>query len=128
MLTGEKTGGTGCGKYKLKEDKGMKIHQNDLFRLMDVEVEEREEVLQKNNRNSNVMHTPVYQADDVKRLRAKLQMSQKVFAKLMGSSIRTIEYWEAGAKKTSGAANRLMQVFDLDPDLPEILGFIEKHE
>ncbi|MBC1339424.1 type II toxin-antitoxin system MqsA family antitoxin [Listeria innocua] len=106
----------------------MKIHQNDLFRVMDVEVEEKEGVLQKNNRNSHVIKTPVYQAKDVKKLRAKLQMSQKVFAKLMGSSIRTIEYWEAGAKKTSGAANRLMQVFDLDPELPEVLGFIEKQE
>lgn len=106
----------------------LKVHQKDLFKVMDVEVEEIVEPIKRDNRNSSILETRVFAAEDVKSLRAKLNVSQKVFAKLMGASIRMIEYWESGTKKTSGTANRLMQIYDMDPELPEALGLLEEQE
>lgn len=46
----------------------------------------------------------------------KLHMSQGAFAKLLGVSVRVIQSWEQDEKKPSGAARRLLQVAEKNPD------------
>lgn len=41
-------------------------------------------------------------ANDVKRIRASLELSQSQFAELLGVSVRTVQDWEQG-KNTPGA-------------------------
>lgn len=42
--------------------------------------------------------------------RAKMDMSQSQFAKLLGVSVRTLQEWEQGRKKPTGAAQTLLRV------------------
>jgi putative transcriptional regulator len=42
--------------------------------------------------------------------RAKLELSQSQFAKLLGVSVRTLQEWEQGRKKPTGAAQTLLRV------------------
>ena len=47
---------------------------------------------------------------DIKELRERHQVSQPVFARYLNTSKSTIEKWEAGTKKPSGLALKLLTV------------------
>jgi putative transcriptional regulator len=52
-------------------------------------------------------HVPVTEALQA---RAKMDLSQSQFAKLLGVSVRTLQEWEQGRKKPTGAAQTLLRV------------------
>lgn len=56
---------------------------------------------------------------DVRKLRAELSMTQMVFARVMGVSVKTVEAWENGRNKPNGPATRLMCLLKDDPQLLE---------
>lgn len=58
-----------------------------------------------------VVHSPVASA------RAASQLSQAQFAQLMGVSVRTLQEWEQGRRKPSGAAQTLLAVAQRYPDV-----------
>lgn len=64
-------------------------------------------------------YVPAYAADDVVRTRRKLNLSQRGLATALGVSPRTVEAWEAGINVPSGAAQRLLYLFECDHSLVE---------
>ncbi len=57
-----------------------------------------------------------FDADDVKKLRASLSLSVRVFAEVLGVSSKTVEAWEAGTNTPGGSARRLLSMLKKDPD------------
>ena len=55
---------------------------------------------------------PIYTADAIRRLREHLHVSQAVFAAYLNASVSTVQKWENGEKKPSGAALRLLSVIE----------------
>jgi putative transcriptional regulator len=55
---------------------------------------------------------PAYTAEMIRRLRESLHISQAVFAVYLNASISTVQKWENGDKKPSGAAARLLSVIE----------------
>ena|SRR5665647_697370 len=55
---------------------------------------------------------PTYTAQTIRRLREQLHLSQGVFAAYLNASVSTIQKWENGEKKPSGAALRLLSVIE----------------
>lgn len=55
---------------------------------------------------------PSYTADTIRSLRERLHISQGVFAAYLNASVSTVQKWENGEKKPSGAALRLLSVID----------------
>ena len=53
---------------------------------------------------------PQFAPLDIKRLRERNRVSQPVFARYLNTSESTVEKWEAGTKKPSGAALKLLGV------------------
>jgi len=53
-----------------------------------------------------------FTADDVRRIRAANKVSQAVFAEVLGTTKSTVQHWEQGRKKPSGAAKRLLDIID----------------
>lgn len=53
-----------------------------------------------------------YQSKDIKRLRKKLNYSQRVFALIINVSPKTIQAWETGERHPSSIANRLLEIVD----------------
>lgn len=54
--------------------------------------------------------------------RQKIGVSQARFAKLLGVSVRTLQEWEQGRRKPSGAAQSLLILADKKPEvLREVL-------
>lgn len=55
--------------------------------------------------------------------RAKVGVSQSAFAALLGVSVRTLQDWEQGRREPSGAAQSLLKVARLHPQvLRELVG------
>lgn len=57
---------------------------------------------------------PKYKGQDVKKIRQKLGLSQSMFAKVLGVSIKTVEAWEAGTNQPMGPAQRLLSFMKSD--------------
>ncbi len=51
-----------------------------------------------------------YSADQIKRIRLRNKASQAVFAVFLNTSISTVQKWEAGQKKPSGASMKLINL------------------
>lgn len=58
-----------------------------------------------------VVHSPVMAA------RKASGLTQAQFAELMGVSVRTLQEWEQGRRKPSGAAQTLLRVADKHPEV-----------
>ncbi len=49
-------------------------------------------------------------------IRQKLNLTQTDFAGLMGVSVRTVQEWEQGRRKPSGAARSLLRIAEQHPE------------
>ena len=66
-----------------------------------------------------------YTASEVREIRNNLNMSQGFFAEVIGVSKKTVESWEYGRGKPSGAASRLLTIAETDPKAFIRYGFAE---
>ena len=58
---------------------------------------------------------PVFNKGQVKDIREQLNVSQPIFAQILGVSDDTVKAWERGANKPSGSSARLIQIAKEDP-------------
>jgi len=65
-----------------------------------------------------------YEASEIKAIRKTTGLSQKLFAGYMGVSDKTVEAWEAGKNKPSGAASRLLTMMEMDSELTKEFPFV----
>jgi len=59
---------------------------------------------------------PNYEPQQIKDVRAKLGLTQGLMGGIIGVSPKTIEAWEAGFRKPSGAAMRVIAELDTNPN------------
>lgn len=74
---------------------------------------------------STILPVKKYSGDEVKQIRKKLGLTQKLFAGYMGVSPKAIEAWAAGTNIPAGAASRLLNMMEMDPDLIQKYPFIQ---
>ncbi|MBS1972643.1 MAG: hypothetical protein JSU04_20210 [Bdellovibrionales bacterium] len=58
---------------------------------------------------------PEFNKTEVKAVRERLNVSQPIFAKILGVSDDTVKAWERGANKPSGSSARLIQIAKEEP-------------
>lgn len=63
-----------------------------------------------------------FRAKEVARLRADHGLSQVHLARVLGVSPGAVRSWEQGQKPMSGAASRVLEIFELDPTIFTKLG------
>ncbi|MES0491693.1 MAG: helix-turn-helix domain-containing protein [Leptospirales bacterium] len=73
-------------------------------------------------RQIEITPLPHYKGNTIKHIREELNLSQRMFAGIVGVSIKTIESWESGKSEPSGAAQRLLSIIKKDSNC------IEKYE
>ena len=66
-------------------------------------------------RTARVRPAPRYDAPRIAALRARLRLSQPVFAQALNVSPETVRAWEQGKRRPDGAALRLLQVAERHP-------------
>lgn len=69
--------------------------------------------LPRNVRSIEIEPVGVYTSAQVKNIRVKIGLTQKLFAKYIGVSTKTVEAWEVGRNKPSGPSNRLLWLLDM---------------
>lgn len=88
-------------------------------------VEDAQGTEKKLKRNTiSVVPVKEYDAEQVKQIRKSTGMSQKAFAGYMGVSDKTVEAWEAGTNRPSGAASRILNMMEMDEHLTEQFPFV----
>lgn len=66
-----------------------------------------------------------FEASEIKAIRQSTGLSQKLFAGYMGVSDKTVEAWESGKNKPSGAASRLLTMMERDSELTREFPFVQ---
>ena len=59
---------------------------------------------------SCIAKTPTFEATQIKQIRERAKVSQPIFAMYLNTSESTIQKWEAGTKKHSGMALKLLDI------------------
>lgn len=62
-----------------------------------------------------------FKPEDIKLIRTNLQMTQVIFAAILGVSKKTVEAWEQGINSPSGPASRLLKMFKDNPANAQML-------
>lgn len=65
-----------------------------------------------------------FSANEIKDIRKNAGMTQVLFAKYLGVSVKTIEAWEAGRNQPNGAACRMLSITKKDPQFPKSSGIV----
>ena len=65
-----------------------------------------------------------FKPEEIRSIRLETGMTQNLFAKYMGVSVKTVEAWEAGRNHPEGAACRLLSMTQNDPTFPQRSGIV----
>lgn len=72
----------------------------------------------RNLRTTTLLRPPIAMAKgDVIKLRKKLNVSQAVFANYLNVSVKTVQSWEQGIGKPTGAALKLLSIVRRNPSV-----------
>lgn len=74
----------------------------------------------------SVLHLDVFTAVEIKTIRTNTGLSQVLFARFMGVSVKTVEAWEAGRYQPDGAARRLLYITRENPSFPVMSGIVAR--
>ncbi len=80
--------------------------------------------LKTNTRTLSITPIEKFTASEIKDIRKKAGMTQVLFAKYLGVSLKTIEAWEAGRNQPNGTACRMLSITKKDPHFPKNSGII----
>jgi putative transcriptional regulator len=107
-------------KAKIRNKK--EIAKNILDGLNEVLEIEQGKKIAKRNREVVIPNLPVYSGQEVKRVRKKLNVTQKIFALVFGVNPKTVEAWEGNRNVPEGPAQRIFYMIDKNPDFLKSLG------
>ena len=65
-----------------------------------------------------------FKPEEIRSIRMETGLTQILFAKYMGVSVKTVEAWEAGRNHPEGAACRLLSMTRNDPTFPRKSGIV----
>ena len=84
-------------------------------------ISETSEAAKNNKLEVKVFVKPVnkYSAEDIKRIRLSINMTQTMFAGIMGVSQKTVEAWESGRNVPMGPASRILDLLSEDRTVAE---------
>lgn len=87
--------------------------KDDIFKELLASVKEGGAILRGEKQPSRVFTVGV---PDVRFIRNRYHLSQKMFAKLLGISVKTLQNWEQHRRVPHGPALRLLQVAAIHPE------------
>lgn len=80
--------------------------------------------LKANTRTISITPIEEFTANEIKDIRKNAGMTQMLFAKFLGVSLKTVEAWEAGRNHPNGTACRLLSITKRDPQFPKSSGIV----
>lgn len=80
--------------------------------------------LQASAKTLSVIPIEEFSASEIKDIRKNAGMTQALFAKYLGVSVKTVEAWESGRNQPNGAACRILFLTKKDPQFPKRSGIV----
>lgn len=80
--------------------------------------------LKANKRTISITPIEEFTASEIKAIRQNAGMTQVLFAKYLGVSLKTVEAWESGRNQPNGAACRMLSITKKDPLFPQKSGIV----
>lgn len=80
--------------------------------------------LKANSRTLTIIPIEEFTASEIKDIRKNTGMTQALFAKYLGVSLKTVEAWEAGRNQPNGTACRMLSITKKDPQFPKRSGIV----
>ena len=71
-----------------------------------------------------ILPVSVFEPNEIKSIRNSTGLTQVLFARYMGVSVKTVEAWESGRNHPDGAACRLLSLTQKDPSFPHSSGIV----
>ena len=96
----------------------------DIKRGLEQAIEYEKGNLRAKSTTIEILPLETFTSQEIKAIRTRTGMTQALFAKYMGVSIKTVEAWEAGKNQPEGAARRLLALTRENPEFPVLSGII----
>lgn len=80
--------------------------------------------LKASTKTLSIMPIEEFTANEIKDIRKNAGMTQVLFAKYLGVSVKTVEAWEAGRNQPNGTACRMLSITKKDPQFPKNAGIV----
>lgn len=80
--------------------------------------------LKANTKTLSIIPIEKFSANEIKDIRKNTGMTQILFAKYLGVSLKTVEAWESGRNHPSGTACRMLSITKKDPQFPQRSGIV----
>ena len=80
--------------------------------------------LKANTKTLSVVPVEKFTANEIKDIRKNTGMTQVLFARYLGVSLKTVEAWESGRNQPNGTACRMLSITKNDPQFPKSSGII----
>ena len=72
----------------------------------------------------SILPLDTFTSEEIREIRNKTGLTQVLFAKYMGVSVKTVEAWAAGRNQPDGAARRLLAITRANPTFPMVSGIV----
>ena len=72
----------------------------------------------------SILPLETFTSAEIKEIRTNTGLTQVLFARYMGVSVKTVEAWESGRNHPDGAACRLLSITKQNPSFPTTSGII----
>ena len=102
-----------------------KVYDSIMAGLAEAVEETEGKDLKLKRRTVSILRVKEYSAKGIQDIRKRTGLSQKLFANYMGVSAKTVEAWEAGTNRPSGAASRILNMMEMDDDLVNNFPFVQ---
>ena len=96
----------------------------DIKRGLNEAIEYEKGNLKANTTTLSITPLEEFSASEIKDIRKNTGMTQVLFAKYLGVSLKTVEAWEAGRNQPNGTACRLLALTKKDPQFPKRSGIV----
>lgn len=97
---------------------------NDIKLGMEQAIEYSKGTLKARKTVRTILPLASFTAAEIKEIRQSTGMTQTLFAKYMGVSVKTVEAWESGKNHPAGSARRLLALTRENPQFPTASGIV----
>ena len=97
---------------------------DDIKTGLDQAIEYEKGTLKAKTTTLTIVPVDTFTPGEIKKIRNSTGMTQVLFAKYMGVSVKTVEAWEAGKNHPEGTACRLLTLTRMDPAFPQKSGIV----
>ncbi len=97
---------------------------DDIKSGLDEAIEYEKGTLKANTVTLTISPVCRFEPSEIKAIRQGTGLTQVLFAKFMGVSVKTVEAWESGRNHPEGAACRLLALTKNDPLFPQRTGIV----